>query len=215
VWYREDRAVLGRCENISIWEHASRSQPQLSLSDSHLPISKPWRSLPTGAKIERTAIRFGTAEKNMRFRLPSVFSLLLVLSVELAAQRSPGVLEARRGEQLHHGYELRTRGRRVGYRNSSRNAERRSEPMFPCCSPPPTVLAPRNCSLTSGHWRSRLKPLRQSAPPTTWPSATGTRLQGGTHRWENRRTSALEQENEEEMEDPHRTAYHEAGLLTG
>ena len=47
----------------------------------------------------------------MRFRLPSVFSLLLVLSVELAAQRSPGVLEARRGEQLHHGYELRTRGR--------------------------------------------------------------------------------------------------------
>ena len=66
-----------------------------------------------------------------------------------------------------------------------------------------------------GAWRFRLKPLRQSAPPTTWSPATATRLEGGTHRWENRRTSALEQENEEEMEDPHRTAYHEAGLLTG
>ena len=74
---------------------------------------------------------------------------------------------------------------------------------------------PRNSSVTSGHWRFRLKPLRQSETPTTWPPATATRLEGGTHRWENRRTSALEQENEEEMEDPHRTAYHEAGLLTG
>jgi hypothetical protein len=47
----------------------------------------------------------------MRFRLPSAFSLLLVLSLELAAQRPPGVLEAKRGEQLYEGYELRTRGR--------------------------------------------------------------------------------------------------------
>src|ERR1035441_3558197 len=43
----------------------------------------------------------------------------------------------------------------------------------------------RNSSLTSGHWQFLLKPPRQSATPTTWPPATGTRLEGGTHRWEN------------------------------
>jgi hypothetical protein len=47
----------------------------------------------------------------MRFRLSSAFSLLLLLPLELLAQRPPGVREARRGEQLYHGYELRPRGR--------------------------------------------------------------------------------------------------------